>query len=115
MLPFLSDSFGVKTTNTSIHPRSSRKPYPIPDKNGQTLHPFKTEAGQKLKSCTHCWPQTLVAARLWERERKRLERHDVPLMRNCYIFYHFMRKNVRIMLYFVASVFVILIYFFCGF
>ena len=49
------------------------------------------------QSCTHCWPQkfspeTLVAVRLWKRERKRLERHDVALMRNCYIFYHFMRK-----------------------
>ena len=40
--------FRVKTTNTSIHPHSSRKPYPIaiPDKNGQTLHPFKTETGE---------------------------------------------------------------------
>ena len=55
MLPFLSDSFGVKTTNTSIHPRSSRKPYPIPDKNGQTLHPFKTETGQN-------WNLALLAA-----------------------------------------------------
>ena len=59
--------------------------------------------------------ETLVAVRLWKRERKRLERHDVALMRNCYIFYHFMRKNVRIMLYFVAAVFTIRIYFFCGF
>ena len=32
------------------------------------------------------FPETLVAVRLWERERKRRERHDVALMRNCYIF-----------------------------
>ena len=30
-------SFGIETTNTFIHPRSPRKLYPIPDKNGQGM------------------------------------------------------------------------------
>ena len=49
MLPFLSDSFGVKTTNTSIHPRSSRKPYPIPDKKWANSTPVQDRNGAKLK------------------------------------------------------------------
>ena len=38
---FLSHSFGIETINTFIHSRSSfrflRKPYPIPDQNGQSV------------------------------------------------------------------------------
>ena len=57
--------------------------------------------------------ETLVAVRIWERERKRRERHytDEKLLH----FLPFYEEKVRIMLYFVAAVFVILIYFFCGF
>ena len=43
---FLSYSFGMEAINTSIRSREfSRKPYPIPHQNGQSVYPISDQNG----------------------------------------------------------------------
>ena len=49
MFLVLSYSFGIDRINIQFHtlPWFPRKPNPIPDQNGQSLHPFSDQKGPK--------------------------------------------------------------------